>query len=354
MPIALAALLASSLAVGAIVWQLPGPPPCKYRDDCDSACDEGDDLSCDRYSRMLQQGIGGPPEYTKAAQLDLRLCDHGLADACSRFASSLRFGLGIERDVQRSRQLHARACDMGSAAACSRLAIYSTSSDPSSASAFDLRAQTLWSEDCGAGNDVACVAAHKDVPAALDRLKTACLERDDVFACHAWIVQGDVRNQDLLVRRKPECELEDAMSCFFAGTIDENDRARLWKRACDFGNSVGCRALARLARNNQEASFPRPPELEQRALELDKAGCEQNDLSSCAGLARAVDTTASTERAFQLAIENCQLADWTACDTVVDLAEANPADRYISAQTLEAIRNRACGLQPASSSCRRK
>ena len=134
------------------------------------------------------------------------------------------------------------------------------------------------------------------------------------FACRSWVVEGGAGNEELLARLEPQCALEDALSCYLASTLDEKARARLWKRACDLGVSGGCRSLAALYREASESGADRALEIERRGNDLDRAGCEENDLSSCVALARTDGSEGSAKRALLLALEHCALGDWLGCD----------------------------------------
>ena len=88
--------------------------------------------------------------------------------------------------------------------------------------------------------------------------------------------------------------------------------------------------------------------LEQRAAELDEAGCADNDVEACVSVAMLVGTDeqrrARVKHALRLAIRNCSLGDWVSCEVAVELIERDVPGVEAQAHRLEWLRERGCRL----------
>ena len=196
-----------------------------------AACEAGSGKACAEFGDLLEDGDGGPRDFSAAKTYYGKACDLDIADGCAGRGSVLQ----KEEAFEAARPLLSKACDLGSTRGCSNLG-YMYQLGKLGAADYE-QAARFYEKSCALGSGVGCN-------------NRAVLVRDGLGE-----PADEGRAYELF---KANCEAkENANSCYSAGlllAVGHHDRKiRYFTVACDKDLAAGCYQLGRAYNNRIQA-----------------------------------------------------------------------------------------------------
>ncbi len=281
-------LVAAVITLGA-VWGARAGAECSSVKACATECRDGKAASCDTAGRMFFNGRGVDADRDVARKLFAIGCNAGSGNACVNLGMMTREGYGIAPDENRAAELFEMGCFAGSARGCVLVGEFC---DKRGGDGDAHRAQLAFERACKAGDRDGCLRLAKAVGDAGDsvraaamflagcekRVAEACAGAADLYSAGNGVEVDEVRAKAL---RTKACDLGDESACLaLAGGLEESEHAAsavaIYKRLCDRGSGAGCYRLALLYSEGDGV-----PADEKRAGRLFKRACDLGDSEAC-------------------------------------------------------------------------
>lgn len=301
---ATAALLAAAVACGGSGPSSYDPDHPALRDEADPGRDAGASETAATGPAVSEAEVPAepaaahfrrPPEVVLAAigQIGSDACADVTPDRCAVRGTEHEYGNGGRaRDAQEAARHYQSACAAGSALGCSNLAGMLRTGKLGAGGLA--RALQLYDYACSAGQLTAC---HK---LAFARA-AGCEGAPESPLCNAEVVTPSQGRSVL----DNACKAGQWSACTSLGSYSEGDeRTRLYRLACDNGDSLGCHNLA------DETADGDPDK-----LALHQRACGDQLASSCMKAGMLLSAT-DEQAARTLIDEACQLGEPRACWTL--------------------------------------
>jgi len=266
--IGLALLLPLAMAHGASAVQ---PPAGESLQQKQAACQKGDLAACVRAGKAHEDGVGTAVNKSAAAPFYRRACDGKDGDGCARLGWLTFTGKGVTRDFDAGYALLEKGCDdLKSGEACYIMSVVNLSSDSPAL-------QGLGRENLMAS----CMFEY--LPGCYD-LGASFLEGTHGFKRHPASA--------VVIWELEACEKGYARACAAAGFLYQHNEeikrdpvkaVRLYRQACDAGESIGCSYLG-IAYADGVGGLAKDPA---KAAQLYASACDAGAGDACSLLAEA-------------------------------------------------------------------
>lgn len=301
----------AALVIPTAIHAQPGPAPataaCSTADDClqkaggpiqkhdfaaavpylRRACDLGSAWGCAGLAQRYERGEGIGQDVATAVVHYVKACDLGANNACYNLAGIRWRGAAGAVDPAEAIRLMQRACDLGQPKGCEQVTAYQAALAQQAAAAPDAR--------CAKGDLDGCAAQASDL---IDHDNTRALAIT-TKACK----KGHLRS----------CALQGIAMSYISARGWQAKAFKLWRRACDGGDTVGCRELG-LAHDEGLVGKPDPAKAE-AMFELSCAGADPDPVG-CNRAAIAAYGHSAFAHQLELASRSCALEDAEGCDWV--------------------------------------
>ena len=290
--IGLALLFPLAMAHGASAVQSPAGESLQQKQ---AACQKGDLAACVRAGKAHEDGVGTAVNKSAAAPFYRRACDGKDGDGCARLGWLTFTGEGVTRNFDAGYALLEKGCDdLKSGEACYIMSAVNLSSD--SPALQELGSRNLMAS-CADGYLPGCY----DLGASFLE-GTRGFKRDPAGAVFIWEMEA--------------CAKGYARACAAAGFVYQHNEeikrdpvkaVRLYRQACDAGESIGCSYLG-IAYGDGLGGLAKDPA---KAAQLYASACDAGAGDACSLLAEAYRSGTGVGRditkADVLARKGCEL-----------------------------------------------
>ena len=231
----------------------------------EKACSGGDPVECEKLAMMLSEGDGVEVDWSSARTYYQIACNDGHLGACHRLGVAFEIGVGGEQDAAKAQALYQKSCDGDHMEGCFELGMFYRRQKPPN---FQ-QAASLLTLACDAKMPKACYNVARnlmtgegvvsDPQKARGLLKETC---DGGLAMSCSMLGGLFAKEKSFDEAKPlfekACDGGDSIACSNLGQLhyfgngvkaDKVKAAKYYLRACERGQSFGCRQLRQAAQS---------------------------------------------------------------------------------------------------------
>ena len=185
-------------------------------------------------------------------------CDHNNPTACLQLGSMYHIGDGVKQNFSKAKELYAKACSLGLASGCSNLGFMYESGQIGQNAA---KAAEFYEKGCVLGDAGGCSSlavlyengkgVSEDLQQAVNYYDRACSSGSVSSCAHLALLYEQVENYVYAaIYHQNACDADSAKECtliarmyYYGQGVSQNEEkaAKLFKKACDLGDEIGCK-----------------------------------------------------------------------------------------------------------------